>query len=304
MYRYKAYDLVIDSEIEFPELIQGEGTPDIYLKFGQIPLSLQGIQKRVAVGQSSVILYDNHACLIDVQDLGLFYISELLEVTVQTLSKSLIHEIRAIFLTVVIPAIFYLRKTIALHGSVIAFENHCILFTGKSGAGKSTIAARLIAKGNKILSDDICIIKPDHEIPFVVPATPQIKLNAEVALSLGYTPSSLNAISKREEKSWINMENHFEERSLPLRAIYEIIPFAGIQKEELHQLEGKDKLKIILDNTYKPSAIEFIDLQKQLFQQSVWLTSVVNVYQLMRPKYGYVNEQHIDYLINQNMTNY
>ena len=56
-------------------------------------------------------------------------------------------EIRAIVLTVIIPAILYLRKTIALHGSVIAFKNHCILLTGESGAGKSTMAAKILTKG-------------------------------------------------------------------------------------------------------------------------------------------------------------
>ena len=103
-------------------------------------------------------------------------------------------------LTVILPAILYLRKTIALHGSVIAFNDHCILLTGESGAGKSTIAGRFMQKGCKVLADDLCVLKSLDGKPYVVPASLQLKLNPDSASFLNYDSSRLHSISPSSKK--------------------------------------------------------------------------------------------------------
>lgn len=51
------------------------------------------------------------------------------------------------------------RNGFLFHSNGVAFENGAILFTGKSGAGKSTISAMMKTAGGKIFCDDRIIIQ-------------------------------------------------------------------------------------------------------------------------------------------------
>ena len=50
---------------------------------------------------------------------------------------------------------------IPIHGSAVEFEGAATLLCGPAGTGKSTSAARLIAKGARLISDDLTILHPD-----------------------------------------------------------------------------------------------------------------------------------------------
>jgi len=300
MYKYKAFGLVIDSEIEFSEMLPTKGLSVVTIKKGKLPIEKRELKKELEIGRSKVHLYTDNTCLINFHEVGFFYVSTDYEVTFQLFPNAILEEIRAVILTVVLPAILYLRKTIALHGSVIAFKDHCILFTGKSGAGKSTMAGRFIKKGYCIISDDICVIKSKSQLPYAVPALPQLKLNNDSSDFLEHIATELHQISPRAEKNWLRIEGQFEEKELPLKAIYEITTTDDHIQEEIIKLHGKDKLETIFENTYKPGVIEFMDLKKQFFQQSLWLASTVNVYQFKRRVVGFTDEKYIDEIINQN----
>ena len=71
-------------------------------------------------------------------------------------------------------------------------------------------------------------------------------------------------------------------------------------QNEIVKIEGKSKLKTIIENTYKPDIIEFVNLQKNLFNQSVWLTGLLDVYQLIRPIDGFLEEKIIEEIIVEN----
>lgn len=52
------------------------------------------------------------------------------------------------------------RGALILHASAIAAGGQALVFAGKSGAGKSTIAAMLAAAGHPMLSDELLVIAP------------------------------------------------------------------------------------------------------------------------------------------------
>jgi len=301
MYKYKAFDLIIDSEIELPELLPAHESSEIIIRYGSIPVLRQKIKKKVEIGESEVILYSDDSCFIRIKELGLFYITSDFEVIIKAFPNILLNEIRSIILTVIFPTILYLKKKIALHGSVVAYKNHCILFTGESGVGKSTMAARLIKKGYTLVSDDICVIKKIQKRPFVVPATPQLKLHSDAAVFVDQNPSELSTISTREKKGWIHVGGQFEDTYMQLKSIYEIDPEDDNGQEKILNLKGTDKLQTILKNTYKPRAIDFVNLRKHLFEQAVWLSSQVNVYMLKRPSNSFISEECIDKILQEHI---
>ena len=52
------------------------------------------------------------------------------------------------------------RGCIPLHGSAVEIEGRAVLICGPAGAGKSTLAAGLIALGARLISDDLSILHP------------------------------------------------------------------------------------------------------------------------------------------------
>ncbi|MEJ1968579.1 MAG: hypothetical protein WDN03_08115 [Rhizomicrobium sp.] len=59
--------------------------------------------------------------------------------------------------------LLYQRGRIVLHASAVQVGGSAVLFCGKSGAGKSTIAAVLNKRGYALVTDDVCCIDFDTE---------------------------------------------------------------------------------------------------------------------------------------------
>ena len=90
------------------------------------------------------------------------------------------HVVRRQFLDQVLPRVLSLDGEIMLHASAIAAGQGALVFLGNSGAGKSTIAAAMAAKGMRFLGDDALRIEmltggfrvwPSHPASRLEPAT-------------------------------------------------------------------------------------------------------------------------------------
>ncbi|MFV0432279.1 MAG: HPr kinase/phosphorylase [Alphaproteobacteria bacterium] len=55
----------------------------------------------------------------------------------------------------------FLLQPQLIHGNLVAYQNHGLLFCGEPGSGKSTISYELIQKGGKLVADDIVHIDND-----------------------------------------------------------------------------------------------------------------------------------------------
>ena len=79
------------------------------------------------------------------------------------------------------------RGCIPLHGSAVAVDGQAVLFCGAAGSGKSTSAARLIAQGGQLISDDLSVLHPDEMggPPRLFAGRRPMRLFAEAAGALG-----------------------------------------------------------------------------------------------------------------------
>ncbi len=53
--------------------------------------------------------------------------------------------------------------TETIHASTVAIDGHAVLIAGRSGAGKSDLALRLIDGGAALVSDDYTVVRRDGE---------------------------------------------------------------------------------------------------------------------------------------------
>lgn len=73
--------------------------------------------------------------------------------------------------------IFYQKDFIVLHGSCVESNGYARIYCGKSGSGKSTQALIEMMEGSRLISEDICVIDFVDGEPYVLSATPLIKIN-------------------------------------------------------------------------------------------------------------------------------
>ena len=84
--------------------------------------------------------------------------------------------VRHLFLDQVIPLVLSRREPIVLHASAVLTAHGVIAFTGKSGQGKSTLAASFAQKGYALVSDDCLVLRAEQAGWTALPSYPGVRL--------------------------------------------------------------------------------------------------------------------------------
>lgn len=98
-----------------------------------------------------------------------------------------IDSIRREMLTLGTPLALLIQHTgdLAMHSAAIAPGDKAVLISGAGGAGKSTLTAAALARGWRVLSDDLCRLKPEPlPVVFQGPAVARVREPASVLLDL------------------------------------------------------------------------------------------------------------------------
>jgi len=79
--------------------------------------------------------------------------------------------------------LFTQRGDTVIHCSALNINDHGVIVSGVSGAGKSTTALSLINKGARYLADDIAVFS-DNDISMIIPAFPVQKVCRDVSSNI------------------------------------------------------------------------------------------------------------------------
>ena len=91
----------------------------------------------------------------------------------------------AFLLGPVMAACLQQRGIVTLHASAVATDAGAVLFTGRSGAGKSVLAATLVERGHHLLADNVAgVVLGAGGHPEVLPAFPEVRLWADAVEAL------------------------------------------------------------------------------------------------------------------------
>lgn len=116
-----------------------------------------------------------------------------------------------------------LRGVTCLHASAVALENRSLIFAGAEGTGKSTTAAAFAQLGHGVLSDDVVALNESEEGFSAMPGYPHLCLWPDSVNMLYGSPEVLpRFIPDWDKRRFALGRNgtHFENRSLPVGAIY------------------------------------------------------------------------------------
>lgn len=136
--------------------------------------------------------------------------------------------------------ILRLRGATCLHASAVEVGGAAILLCGPGGAGKSTTAAALVARGHALLSDDI---SPLIEDAAVQPGYPLVRLWPESGRALYGDDIALPRLTPGWDKRYRRPES-FRDAPVPIRAIYVL---AGREDGDAPRVEPLSAAEAVLD---------------------------------------------------------
>ncbi len=294
---YTAYGLTIASVLHLPELVPLDAssnlTPDISIRYGEVPLELD---QPDAIG----VIYQAkpNQFLLTLNDIARYLVSGGQEIVIARTPESQDSEVRLFLLGSVLAALLHQRGMLVLHGSAIETEAGAVVFVGSSGVGKSTLAAAFYQRGFPVLADDVCAVSLDEQgTPLLYPAFPHLKLWADMLETLAQDKATLQQVRPNLEKYALPLNKPFEQTPLPLHAVYQLTHHNKPDFEFEH-LEQMKKFQILSNNTYRQHFLSGLGMRATHFRHVSAVANHVRVGRVTRPDYPLRLDELVELLID------
>ncbi|KKM94361.1 hypothetical protein LCGC14_1199050 [marine sediment metagenome] len=177
-YRYRAFGLVIDSDFNLgAPILEAEGPADLSI-----------FRARLEHQPTKPVEMRDGVCWMHWPEIGTFAIEGPDRIAVDP-APGVSDALVALPLTGSVMAMLMVlqRGALVLHASAVGLGGRSLVLLGDKTAGKSTTAARFVAAGHPLLSDDVVALSfAEGGAAAVVPALGQMKLSAEAAASLTF----------------------------------------------------------------------------------------------------------------------
>ena len=293
MHRYRAFGLNVESEIPLGELVPYDfEAADVSIRLGEVPpIPNAGPAFRTQITED--------AYQMDKEHLARFLAERGERITVQICPGSSLEEAKVYLLGSCMGAILLQRKILPLHGSCVCDESAGILLTGRSGAGKSTIAAGFLAKGFGILTDDVAAVRlDDAEMPVVVPSYPRQKLWEDAAQRVvgAHEKTFLFRAEGNRSKFSIARDGCFCRESARIAAVYAIIP-GNVPDVVLEEVKGAAKVDVLLNNIYRKRMAHQMGLAGWCHLSCMRFAQNLKVFRLVRPEGAYPEERIVERIL-------
>lgn len=295
---YKAFGLYIDSEIKLNQLPQvASDKIDVRICYGTVPKSLDD-----PVTDYHWIQIKRDEVLFRVDALASYYIKNGDTIIIEKVSEYKDENealLQVYLMGTAMGALLVQRRALPLHGScVIGNDNKVVLFTGTSGAGKSTTASVFLKKGWKMLSDDITPVKNIENKAIVYPSFPQQKLWEDAVSRLKLDKNRRQVLWRNDEKLKyaMNSESVFHDYEEQLQYVFQLVPK---EQEEVtyKEITGLEKAILLREHTYREFLYADIEMKKLHFQMCADFATKIRMYHVYRP-IGKESEQQVYELIN------
>ena len=281
MYIYKAFGLIIASKLEMQELIIEQSEKfDVFIDIGRVPTSIDNF-----IMQKNHLTIGRNQMIMDVMDVARFYVENGSLIIVEPYEDASMEQVKLFLLGSCIGAILFQRRIMPIHGSCLKAGEDGIILTGKTGAGKSTLATALMREGYELLTDDVAAVHFDEAIsPVVYSSYPGQKLWQDAISRLDKEEPSMKLIREHEGRTKYILSDirGFHIGSVPLGTIVEIIPMEACELK-LDKIQGVEKINIIMKNTYRRIMTRGFDIRQWHFESCLKIAKETAVYRVIRP---------------------
>jgi hypothetical protein len=288
-YIYNLFGLTIASEREFLELIpsSAKNAIDVYIRFGKVDMPDVKVKEETAFLQ----LLKQDYYFLKLESFARFLVihDETTMITIDVIDEAKYSYVKSWLFGSVFSAVLHMNNRFALHASAVKTQDgEVVLFCGRSGIGKSTIATRLNNKGFDIVSDDKAVLslKKDDDSIYIEPSIQITRLWNDSYDKLGDDGFLENpeSVSLNEEKFQflIKKENRILS-PLKVKAIYIIRQIKEDSQLQLRRINGKLKHQRLKEQIHRKQFIPKLKKQREHWQYLHDIATRIPVTALLRP---------------------
>jgi hypothetical protein len=255
----------------------GDGPPEIELRFGEIPQTLDAVTWRspfIEIGTDGDVL-------MRLGDHTRFLVREGREVIVDEGAASHMADVETFLVGAVSGVLLHQRSDLALHASCVAIDGKAVAIVGPSGQGKSTLAAVLAARGATLLTDDVCRILFERQNVWAVPGSCRLRLWPDAARTLDHAPETL-PIGRSGHPKRLLVFPFGAVEPVPLAAIIRLGIDTRLETPCLTRLSGPGSVMPAEELLYRARLGRRLGRRIPLFQGLTRLAALVPVFRLTR----------------------
>lgn len=281
MQYYRAFGLTIASELNLKplQILNDKADVDVSISLGQV--NQTGLENPTDIKPLCQQAENEHWFFVP--DIARFYITNGNSIIVEPFENSDMQSVKLYLLGTCLGIIFHQRDLLVIHGNAVRFGDKAVIFAGKSGNGKSTLAAAFHQKGFDILADDLAVIDKQG---LCYPSYPQLKLWQNTANKLGINTDELHRIRLQVNKYAMPLKTGFYDKPLPVAGLY-ILQTHKQKNIEFIPANGFEKFKPLKNQTYRKGQLEGLGLKPQHLRACTQLANIIFVTHLTRPIEGF-----------------
>lgn len=279
MFHYTAYGLSLRSHLCLPEMVEATGqAPEVVFRPGRV-----GPRPPVVEAEGCALWASPQEARLYYDGVGAFLVRSGREVVVDGAPGVDERLLRLALLGPAMALLLHQRGRLVLHASTVALDGGAVAVLGRSGQGKSTLAAALYRGGHPLVSDDVTAVELDGGEPAVRPGYPRLKLWPEAAEALGEEPEALPRVRPWLDKRDRRADRGFPRTALALRRVYSLAEGPRCEAELLGPREAFVEL---VKNTHPAVAnlLRASGTAESHFRQCVRLAGALPVCRLSNPR--------------------
>jgi hypothetical protein len=221
--------------------------------------------------------------LLRIPGLASYQVTNGTEIVVQPAAGAEMLDVRAYLLGVVFMVLCQQRGLLPLHGSAVSGPDGVTAFLGRSGQGKSSMAAHLAERGFRVIADDVCLIDPAPagEV-MVTPAAPWLKLWRNSLNQLGRSEDGLERVFSEEDKYRVPLGGEGEPQ--PIRSLILLGPDdPSLLVTAIDEISRPEAIPLLMNLTHQAHLLEVTGQREESFLRCGRVLSQARAYRLRRP---------------------
>lgn len=276
-FAYEIFGLRLLSDVELPELlpVASPAAPQISISVRPLPPIEGEREDGFAATPAGVIL--------NVPRAGRYLVRDGREIIVDPDPAGTEANLRLYLLGSAMGALLHQRGLLPLHANSIALSGSAIAFLGRSGSGKSTIAACYHDQGFTVLADDVCVVTMEGGGAWAQPGIPRLRLWKDAVEASGRNATDYERSFDDMDKFDVPTRLPAEARALPLAAIYVLDPpESGAGRTAIRRLPGAAAVEALVANTYRGNYVHRLGATGRHLASCVALAKLVPAFSVER----------------------
>jgi hypothetical protein len=263
---YQAHGLILESDLKLPCRVAPDGDePDVHLQAadiarfirarGELPYTARGWFRfrRLADGSAYVGWNELFEFLVSRNGREILY---------HLHNRATLESFSVYMLGQVLSFSLISLGADPLHGTTVVVDGEAVVLLGDCGYGKSTLGAALLARGLKLVTDDLVVLEKTDVGWMVQPGVPRIKLFPAAARRLLGSEVSGTPMNRGTSKLILPLgARRVSSRPVPVKALYVLTPperrrRVGRRHVQIESLDGRDAFLEVIRAAFNLLALE------------------------------------------------